>query len=309
MPEPDPRAFDEGPYGQELIQIELGLKPWPEPDAKRQHFIPRFLLNRFAMADGRLIQLDTKTGTPQKVAAKRAASRHRFYTFADDEGNKSSVVEGIFGMAETHAAPALQRLEDDGEIDDVDRATISLFLAHLWTRTPAVRRLAEKLAEETAAGLLASHFADRDAFEGLLAEQAAEDPEMRKAPEEAEDLRRRTLKMLGDGSLKITSPDGGAPTNILIEVAHDTSMLIFTAMEWTLMRAEGARRRTPRVRRVVPGAGRDADDLRGARRDRPAGESSSGPGRSSADAPDRDPAQRGQTVPGRHARDPPARPI
>jgi Protein of unknown function (DUF4238) len=240
MPEPDPKAFDEGPYGQELIQIELGLKSWPEPDAKRHHFIPRFLLNRFAKDDERLVQLDKTTGKPQVIPAKSAASRHHFYTFADGEGGKSSVVEGIFGMVENHAAPALKRLEETGEVTDVDRAAIAMFLAYLWQRTPAARERAGKLAQETAAGLMASKVNDRDAFMELLREQAEEDEEMRKTPKEAEELRQHTLEMLKDGSLSLTDPDGGATTSLLMEVAHDSAMLMFAGMEWTLIRADGA---------------------------------------------------------------------
>jgi Protein of unknown function (DUF4238) len=236
----DLNAFDEGPFAQELIQIELGLKSWPEPDAKRHHFIPRFLLNRFAKDNERLVQLDKTTGKPQVIGAKSAASRYHFYTFADDEGQKSSVVEGILGMVENHAAPALKRLEETGEVTDVDRATIAMFLAYLWSRTPATRERAEKLAQDTAAGLMASKVNDRNAFMDLLREQAEEDEEMRRTPEEAEELRRHTLKMLKDGSLSLTDPDGGATTNLLMEVAHDTAVLVFAAMEWTLVRASGA---------------------------------------------------------------------
>jgi hypothetical protein len=104
---PDPRAFDEGPIGQYLIQIELGLRPWPSMDAKRHHFISRFLLNRFAPASERLFQLDIRTGKPQGgIPTGKAASRMRFYEFEDEEGNKSNVVEGLFAIVEDAATLA-----------------------------------------------------------------------------------------------------------------------------------------------------------------------------------------------------------
>jgi hypothetical protein len=236
----DSAAFDEGPFGQELIQIELGLKSWPSTSAKRHHFIPRFLLSRFANPDERLVQLDKRSGAPQAISAKRAASRHHFYTFEDDEGQKSSIIEVIFAMVEDHAAPALERLEKEGRASDIDRATIALFLAFLWARTPAARERAETLAKETAAGLMASKMNDRKEFMELLRKREADDEEFRMTPSEAEKLRKDTLAMLQDGSLSLVDPDGGRTTSLLIEIAHDTSMLMCGAMEWTLMRAHGA---------------------------------------------------------------------
>src|SRR5436309_4409473 len=57
-------------------------------------------------------------------------------------------LEGIFGMAEDDAAPALLRLEEDGSLLDQDRASISLFLAYLWCRTPSARKQGERIGEE-----------------------------------------------------------------------------------------------------------------------------------------------------------------
>jgi hypothetical protein len=238
MLEPNPRAFDEGPIGQELIQIELGLKSWPSRGAKRHHFISRFLLNRFASANERLFQLDQRTGKPQGgISTDKAASRHRFYEFEDEDGNKSSALEGLFAVVEDAAAPALQRLEEEGDVDEIDRATISMFLAFLWARTPAARERAEKLSQEVAAGLMASKYADRRAFREMLQQHEAQDEAVRLTDEEAEALRQDTLRMLGDGTLFLADPDGGATTGLLISTANDVALVMFGGMEWTLMRA------------------------------------------------------------------------
>lgn len=57
---PDLEAFNETAFAQRLIQIELGLAEGPEPDAKRHHFIPQFMLDRFGKK--RICQLDQKLG-------------------------------------------------------------------------------------------------------------------------------------------------------------------------------------------------------------------------------------------------------
>ena len=230
--------MDDGPIGQELIQIELGLKSWPNSNAKRHHFIPRFLLNRFADDDERLTQLDTSTGAPQQIGAKQAASRHHFYTFADEDGVKSAAVEGVFGMVESHAAPALLRLEQEGAVSDIDRGTISLFLAYLVARTPAAREEAERVSQEAFARMMAAHVADPMAFMELVQAQAEDDEEMRLTADAAEELRQSMLRMLKEGRLKITSPDGGAATNALIEAAYSRTILIYSATEWTLLRTD-----------------------------------------------------------------------
>lgn len=241
MLERDPRAFDEGPIGQELIQLELGLKPWPSKDAKRHHFISRFLLSRFAPESERLFQLDVRTGKPRGgILVSRAASRHRFYEFEDEDGNKSSALEGLFAVVEDAAAPALKRLEQDGDVDEIDRATISMFLAFLWARTPAARERAEKLSQEVAAGLMASKYADKKAFREMLHQREAQDESVRLSEEEAEAVRQDTLRMLGDETLVMADPDGGATTSLLISAANDVALIMFGGMEWRLMRANGA---------------------------------------------------------------------
>lgn len=240
MLERDPRAFDEGPIGQELIQLELGLKPWPSENAKRHHFVSRFLLGRFAPESERLFQLDLRTGKPLGgVPTDKAASRRRFYEFEDEEGEKSSVIEGLFAIVENPAAAALKRLEEKGDVDEVDRATISMFLAFLWARTPAARERAEKIARDFAAGQMASKYADRNAFLDMLHQQEAVDESIRLTEEEAERLRQDTLRMLGDGTLFLADPDGGATTGLLLSIATDVALIMFGGMEWTLMQANG----------------------------------------------------------------------
>ena len=65
---------------------------------------------------------------------------------------KSAAVEGVFGIVESHAAPALLRLEQEGVVCDIDRGTISLFLAYLAARTPAALGEGERVGQEHSRG-------------------------------------------------------------------------------------------------------------------------------------------------------------
>jgi hypothetical protein len=224
----DLEAFNETAFAQRLIQIELGLAEWPVPDAKRHHFIPQFMLNRFGTK--RICQLEKATGKPQSILVAEAASRRHLYRFEDDKGNKSSVVEGIFAMAEEEAAPALLRLEEDGEVSDHERAAIALFLSYLWARTPAARKRAEAIGEEIRLGFAATQLSDPKDFKRRMSE-------LKKTPEELEELRQRMLGQLRDGEVRSRDPDGGPTTSVLLQSAHELAMEMFAGTEWALLRS------------------------------------------------------------------------
>jgi len=223
----DVEAFNETRFAQRLIQIELGLADWAEPDAKRHHFIPEFMLNRFARGRTRIVQLDRSTGKPQPILPREAASRRHFYRFADDEGNESAVIEGIFGMVEDDAAPALQRLEETERLSDFDRASIATFLAYLWARTPAARKGAERIGEEIRLGMLATEISDTNSFNVRYAELAKDHEEFRGTDRERDALRSKMVRQLREGEVRSADPDGGFTTGLLIQAAHDLAMEFF----------------------------------------------------------------------------------
>jgi hypothetical protein len=65
----------------------------------------------------------------------------------------------------------------------------------------------------------------------MLRQQEAEDESVRLTEEEAEELRQDTLRMLGDGTLFLADPDGGATTSLLVSTANDVALIMFGAME------------------------------------------------------------------------------
>jgi Protein of unknown function (DUF4238) len=79
-------AFRASPLFRELERINSEEESsYFESQAKRQHFIPRLMLKRFAReSDGKLFifQLEVKTGTPRRVQIEDAASRRYFYALS-----------------------------------------------------------------------------------------------------------------------------------------------------------------------------------------------------------------------------------
>jgi hypothetical protein len=241
MPEIDPNALEESPLIQELAEIGVGKKSMPKSDAKRHHFIPQLTLNRFSKADERLFQIDTGTGKPQRTSVYAAASRRRFYTFEDEDGNKNNDVEAYFSLVESHAAPALLRMDESGELSDADRATISFFLSLLWARTPGARSTTEKLGLQTNTMLMASHYGDPNTFMRMYREWEVEHGDgTRLSDDEAEALRKRTLREFRDGTLGFEDPGGGNTMALLLELALQQAGILFGAMGWALMRSDGA---------------------------------------------------------------------
>ncbi len=109
-------AFRASPLMQELTDVfESGEFNRFDADAKRQHFVPRFLLGHFAVQLGEselLYQLDVATGVALRVKSSEAASRRYFYALLDEEGNRNNRIEGFLSRVEAHAADALDRYAD-----------------------------------------------------------------------------------------------------------------------------------------------------------------------------------------------------
>lgn len=133
-------ALRQSPLFQALFEVvESGDYSLFESEAKRQHFVPQFLLRSFATdaAAERVHQLDVSTGANRSVRIDEAASRRWFYAIEDEEGNRNNQIEGFLSFVESYAAEALSRLlEDPGHLSDADRGTLSFFFSLLDQRTP-----------------------------------------------------------------------------------------------------------------------------------------------------------------------------
>jgi hypothetical protein len=231
-------AFRASPLFQELDRINAEEKPeYFESQAKRQHFIPRLMLKRFARAIDEkffLYQLDVKTGKPQRVQVDDAASRRYFYALTNEDGTRNNRLEGFFALVEQHAAPALDRLLGKPEaLAESDRATLSFFFALLDPRTPGGGDRTEQFSDATMRMLMANEFADQEAFANQYRHLFGDDTD-----EGIEDFRRRTMKMLETGGIGFPNPRAQA-LRLGISTAGSVASAVFQ-MSWTLLTGSDA---------------------------------------------------------------------
>jgi len=154
----------EGPLARELRDIADGNRDFPETTARRHHYVPAFLLARFAdpVGDRRgwMYQLDTSTGKPQKTTPNSACFERDLYSQTVGDG-RDNTIEALFSIVEKHAASAIERLiADPLKLTAEDRETLSYFLAFQFSRTPASLEQRRAMADALMTALFGMHFAD-----------------------------------------------------------------------------------------------------------------------------------------------------
>jgi len=128
-----------GSLAAHLAEIGSGTKTLPLfGRSRRHHFIPQFILRRFADRDtGLLYQLNIETGEITNPGPKGAGWAPKLYRVSDDQGRDNDFLEGFFSLVETHAADSIRALDDDPcGLSEGDRANIALILALQEGRTP-----------------------------------------------------------------------------------------------------------------------------------------------------------------------------
>jgi Protein of unknown function (DUF4238) len=115
-----------------------------EVSSKRHHFLPQFLLRRFAIAEGENTGLvwraDLDGQRLLRVAPKYEAARRHYYRLPPDSGLPPSFAEDLIGQIESLAAAAIARFERGELLDRAERLAIAFFLALQHRRTPRGRR-------------------------------------------------------------------------------------------------------------------------------------------------------------------------
>lgn len=235
-PELIEEAFTESPLFVELLRLfESGDLERLESSAKRQHFIPRFLLAHFASArDGKelLFQLDVESGETREVETRSAASKRYFYASLDEQGVRNNRLEGLLSIVEGHAAEALQRLlADPPGLAPPDRASLSFFFALQDARTPAAADRMAAISDTTMRLLLANQFTDTEAFSEAYVELFGEASE-----QTVEEFRLDVLRRLEDGSVGFANEREMA-LNAGLGLSVQLATTIF-ALDWRLLTKE-----------------------------------------------------------------------
>jgi hypothetical protein len=186
---------------------------------KRQHYVPRFLLQRFTAnpADRKsfLVRLDKGTGQCRKANPTNEAVVGHYYRLVLDDGTVVNDADAVLTEIENLGAQAIERLAAgtfDPAGDDVQH--LLLFVLTLKNRTPRAREGLRRADEQVGELRLEMELSDPANIEWL-----------REAGESDEDLEARRLRYLDD------LRNGGL---IVVSDERREIALMFTALEQTM---------------------------------------------------------------------------
>lgn len=232
--------------------MESGARRGNEP--KQQHVVPRFYLERFADADGKVWTYDKGRDKPWSALPENTGTQQWRYSVTLDDGTRLHDVEHHLNDVETKAAGLYDKLLSGEPLVGQERADMASFFAFMFARTEAIRRqFAQSQMALTQARLHAIASADR-AFERLLSDFEREEGE----------LGEETRRLVREGMLK--------PEDYVISVdrewtlraleIHDRLAPVLFRMRWTIMHADGGEffvtSDNPLVR-LIPGGGAMTD--------------------------------------------------
>lgn len=201
--------------------------------AKRHHYVPVFLLQRFANANGQLHQLDTRSGKPGRCNPADAACVKGYYRYRYDEGDWQNDLEPALAQIEDMAAAALRRLEDvDVPKGAEDRATIAVFLALQHARTPYGQGMSLELHRTVMTSMLEVDLTNQPTER--LSEILGEDG-VPLTHEEAERQRTDLLARLASGSIRLEAQREAA-LQAMVDSMQETAPII-EDLAWSLLEA------------------------------------------------------------------------
>jgi len=120
----------------------------PKPIPKRQHFIPILHLKHFVgrEPEGQVWTYDAETGDAWSATPENTAVQAHFYSAERADGTMDTTIEETFAKIEGAAAPVYEQLLS-GEIpkDSQARVDFAVFVALMYARTPAMRRMAAEM--------------------------------------------------------------------------------------------------------------------------------------------------------------------
>lgn len=214
---------------------------------KSHHYLPRFLLRRFAEKrgprDGLVWRLDTQSGQAQLVAPKYEAALPHYYRLEREDGTTDSGPEDVLARIESGAASALQKVDRGQVPSDEDRTWLALFVLFQHRRTPAGRERLKFYDELMAELMTEVSLSNAKRFQRRACVAA---PDM--SPEDIEQVRLELIEDLKSGRVKLGSTPSRevAAMFFAVEPVAERLVMDFT---WTTLRA------SEDVPFVLPGLG------------------------------------------------------
>lgn len=218
---------------QHLREIAEGKKALPDAAARKQHYVPSFLLALWATPpkrDGALWALAVDTGDVKKGKPGKVALQKDLYTLDKDAGSINLVIEAFLGIVEQHAADAIKRLAAAPEsLSDDDRWTIAYFLAIQQGRTPPGLEQHRAVARAAAEQALHAFFRDKPAVAARYREKINPDADMA----EIRAFAIREIKAFQEGKRTIELP-AEAPFQAMFQTVSGLALDV-VQMSWTLL--------------------------------------------------------------------------
>lgn len=152
---------------------------------KKQHYIPQLHLRHFTglRPPGMLWTYDLLIGTSRPSLPKETATETNFYSVQDENGQYIDAIEKWLQGVETKAAPIYEQLLNGKIPQAQERMDFSTFIASLYSRTPAMRRIYGEVMGSGRQFLMNAIASKPDAFEQEIRRYEAEkgpiDPEVR----------------------------------------------------------------------------------------------------------------------------------
>lgn len=200
------------------------------PTGKKQHYVPRFLIRRFAVDQtdpaSLAYKLDIRTGKPWKVSPASEAKHDWFYRITTDDGEIDDSADELLTRLENDAARVIRSIADvpsrEPTVNEIRQ--LALFIVTLKQRTPEGR---EQLRE-----------ADIRTAE-LTAEVRLSDPQLSvemagigKSVEEVDRERRQLLQDLRDGRVEFGCPPS-REVALMFGAIEEGATFLCTEMSWT----------------------------------------------------------------------------
>ena len=227
-PEPD--------FVRHLRELVEAGAPLPQTDARRHHYVPSFLLARWATPqkrEGELTALTAATGSTDSTKPDKVAFVRELYSLTGKDGVLDRKIETFMSVIEQYAADPIKRLgEAPQRISEEDRWTVAFFLALQQGRTPHGLELHRRFIEFAAREWLRRRrawYSDFNAVTGVYRQKrnaAAGDEEIRAYAE----------------TQKRSMPDPDGPMKTIPEAAFQSlslnvSQIALTvaALDWTVL--------------------------------------------------------------------------
>ncbi|WP_432284233.1 DUF4238 domain-containing protein [Aminobacter sp. BA135] len=115
---------------------------------KRQHVVPRFYLRYFTQPDGELWTHDCVTGSARKTTPEKTAFETNIYTPLGEDGSRIDLIEDTLATIESQAAAIYPELLGFRPLGEVTKLDFAVFLATMFTRSPAqLRQFAQLMGQ------------------------------------------------------------------------------------------------------------------------------------------------------------------